>query len=300
MSKQPQRILMCYGKTPYTPGSYLERAFGNIGVEVDVITDAADFSAVDTQKYAAVLFVESPTRPRVAIKHRERIQVPVLFWIHHGENRLAGNLEMCDMYRPDILLMSHSLHLASRFQVPIRFFPFGVDPHLFHSAIPYAKRAIDVSFVGTQGHHLYKNRNESLRFIEENLQGKAKLSLRKNIFLEDLSKHYGNSKIVFNQTADTIKSFNMRLFEGMGCGALILTDDTPEQSALFENGVHYVLYDSKKDMLEKLQYYLSHPDEATKIAAEGQRHVVRNHTYEHRARQVLDLIKALRGWTSRN
>ncbi|CAH8247217.1 glycosyltransferase [Paenibacillus melissococcoides] len=278
----------------------MERAFGRIGVEVDVITDAADFSAVDTQKYAAVLFVESPTRPRISIKHRERVQAPVLFWIHHGENRLAANLEMCGMYRPDILLMSHSLHLASRFQVPIRFFPFGVDPHLFHSDIPYAKRSIDVSFVGTRGHELYKNRNESLRFIEANLQGKANLSLRKNIFLEDLSKHYGNSKIVFNQTADTIKSFNMRLFEGMGCGALILTDNTPEQSALFENGVHYVLYDSREDMLEKLRYYLNHPDEAAKIAAEGQRHVVRNHTYEHRASQVLDLIKSLRGWTSQN
>ncbi|WP_234399874.1 CgeB family protein [Paenibacillus popilliae] len=290
---QPQRILMCFGKTPYTPGSYLERAFGNIGIDVDVIIDAADFSALDTKKYAAVLFVESPTRPRVAIKHRDQVHAPVLFWIHHGENRLAANLEMCDLYRPDILLMSHSLHLASRFHVSVRFFPFGVDPHLFHSDIPYAMRRIDVSFVGTRGHELYKNRNESLRCIEANLQGKAHLSLRKTLFLEELSKHYGNSKIVFNQTADTIKSFNMRIFEGMGCGALVLTDHTPEQSELFENGVHYVIYDSKEDMLEKLRYYLSHPDQAATIAAEGQRHVVRNHTYEHRARQVLDLIKSL-------
>lgn len=290
---KPQRILMCFGKTPYTPGSYLERAFGNIGVDVDVIIDAADFSALDTKKYTAVLFVESPTRPRVAIKHRDQVHAPVLFWIHHGENRLAGNLEMCDLYRPDILLMSHSLHLSSRFHVPVRFFPFGVDPHLFHSDIPYAMRRIDVSFVGTRGHELYKTRNESLRFIEENLEGKANLSLRKTIFLEELSKHYGNSKIVFNQTTDTIKSLNMRIFEGMGCGALVLTDHTPEQSALFKNGVHYVVYDSKEDMLEKLRYYVSHPDQAATIAAEGHRHVVRHHTYEHRARQLLDLIKSL-------
>ncbi|MGG4398230.1 glycosyltransferase [Paenibacillus thiaminolyticus] len=37
----------------------------------------------------------------------------------------------------------------------------------------------------------------------------------------------------------------------MGCGALVLTDNIPEQSELFENGVHYVLYDSQEDMLEK-------------------------------------------------
>lgn len=300
MSMQPQRILMCYGKTPYTPGSYLERAFGNIGVGVDVINDAADFSVLDTTTYAAVLFVESPARPPITIKHREQLQAPVLFWIHHGENRLADNLKMCEMYRPDMLLMSHSLHLASRFPIPIRFFPFGADPQLFHSDIPYSTRHIDVSFVGTRGHEIYKNRDESLRFMEANLQGQANLSLRKNIYLEDLSKHYRNSKIVFNQTADTIKAFNMRIFEGMGCGALVLTDHTPEQTELFENGVHYVVYDSKEDMLEKLRYYLSHPDQAAKIAAEGQRHVVRNHTYEHRARQVLDLIKSLRDGTSQD
>ncbi|CAH8715357.1 glycosyltransferase [Paenibacillus thiaminolyticus] len=92
----------------------------------------------------------------------------------------------------------------------------------------------------------------------------------------------------------------MRIFEGMGCGALVLTDNTLEQSELFENGVHYVLYDSQEDMLEKLWYYLvDHPDEAAKIAAEGQRHVVRNHTYEHRARHVLDLIAPLRDKANR-
>lgn len=64
MSILPQRILMCYGKTPCTPGSYLERAFGKLGIGVDVIIDAFDFSALDTQKYAAVLFVESPSRHR--------------------------------------------------------------------------------------------------------------------------------------------------------------------------------------------------------------------------------------------
>lgn len=301
MSILPQRILMCYGKTPCTPGSYLERAFGKLGIGVDVIIDAVDFSALDTQKYAAVLFVESPSRPPVAITHREQIQAPVLFWIHHGENRLADNLKMCELYRPDMLLMSHSLHLASRFPVTVRFFPFGVDPDLFYSDIPYAMRRIDVSFVGTRGHELYQKRDESLRVIETRLQRQANLSLRKNIFLQDLSELYGNTKIVFNQTADTIKAFNMRIFEGMGCGALVLTDNTPEQSELFENGVHYVLYDSQEDMLEKLRYYLvDHPDEAAKIAAEGQRHVVRNHTYEHRARHVLDLIASLRDKANRN
>ncbi|MCY7484507.1 glycosyltransferase [Paenibacillus alvei] len=293
MRNRPERILMCYGKTPYTPGSYLERAFVRIGVHVDVIQDIVDFAAFDTGKYRAVLFVESPSLPRVAIQNRERAQAPVFFWIHHGENRLADNLEMFRMYQPDALLMSHSLHLASSFSIPARFFPFGVDPYLFHSTIPYSQRHFDVSFVGARGHKIYTGRDESLRSIECNFQRQANLSLRKNVYLEELSDHYGNSKIVFNQTADQIKTFNMRIFEGMGCGALVLTDDTPEQSQLFEDKRHYVVYDSREDMLEKLRYYLSHPEQAAKVAAEGQQYVVRNHTYDHRARQVLEWSKSL-------
>ncbi|WCF06610.1 glycosyltransferase [Paenibacillus thiaminolyticus] len=48
----------------------------------------------------------------------------------------------------------------------------------------------------------------------------------------------------------------MRIFEGMGCGALVLTDNTPEQSELFENGVHYLLYDSQEDMLDRARHVL--------------------------------------------
>ncbi|WII40446.1 glycosyltransferase [Paenibacillus thiaminolyticus] len=42
----------------------------------------------------------------------------------------------------------------------------------------------------------------------------------------------------------------------MGCGALVLTDNTPEQSELFENGVHYLLYDSQEDMLDRARHVL--------------------------------------------
>lgn len=281
-------LLMCYGKTPYTPGSYLERALRRIGTPVDTLEQGVDFAKIDLEKYKAVLFVESPARPPVAVTNRHLVKLPVIHWIHHGENRLDDNLRLTGVYRPDLILMSHSLHLAPLFSASVEFFPFGADPHIFRSDIPLSNRTVDISFAGSHS-PIYAERDANLRFLETSLS-QRNCSFRKNPFLEKLSDLYGNSKIVFNQTADHIKTFNMRIFEAMSCGALALTDDTPEQSRLFQDGKHYILFNSRKDLLEKAYYYLEHVDEASKIAAAGQKYVLESHTYEHRARRLLELI----------
>lgn len=281
-------LLMCYGKTPYTPGSYLERALKNIGTPVDTVEKEVDFAKIDLGKYKAILFVESPARPPVVVANRNLVKIPVIHWIHHGENRLDTNLALVAAYRPDLLLMSHSLHLAPLFSTSVEFFPFGADPHIFRSDIPLPDRTVDIAFAGSHT-SIYAERDANLRSMETSLS-QRNCSFRKRPYLEKLSELYGNSKIVFNQTADHIKTFNMRIFEGMGCGALVLTDDTPEQSRLFQDGKHYIIFNSTEDLLEKAQYYLEHLDEAAKIAAAGHKHVLKAHTYEHRARQLLELF----------
>lgn len=62
----------------------------------------------------------------------------------------------------------------------------------------------------------------------------------------------------------------MRIFEGMGCGALVITELTPYQSRIFKVGEHYVVFKNHKDLLE-------------------------NHTYEHRGYELLNVIDKLRG-----
>lgn len=294
MTAKQRSILMCYGKTAYTPGSYLERGFKKAGVAVDVITDHVDFAAMDPSKYVAVLFVESPSLPPVTVKNRDQVNVPVLFWIHHGENRLQENLHLCSIYRPDRILMSHSLHLSPQLPAPVHFFPFGVDPEIFYSERPYSERKYDITFAGALGPKYYSNRRESLQLIEDHFQDRAVMALRKRAYLQELAMLYGNSKIVFNQTADELKTFNMRIFEGMGCGALVFTDPVPEQDRLFQPGKHYVVYQSQKDLIKKLEYFLKHPEKAAKIAATGQKYVLQSHQYVHRAKRILTLIQTIR------
>lgn len=288
---------MCYNKTAFTPGRYLEDALCRIGVEVDVYPTEIDFRAVDLDGYDALIFVESPPRAPVRIQGLDRIEeagIPKLLWVHHGANRLQQNLKMCDDIRPDLVLMAHSLELAPRFPAEVRFFPFAVADDIFNCQKPLDQRRWDIAFVGSTTAQVYEKRRAILRAIRAHFAGRAAVTLRAKVYVERLAALYADAKIVVNCAADFLRTINMRLFEGMGCGALVVTDWVPDQERLFEDGKHYVIYRDVDDLLAKLDYYLARLDLAQQIATAGYRHAMARHTYEHRARELLEIIEGLR------
>ncbi|MFU7592304.1 glycosyltransferase [Priestia sp. RMT2NF4] len=285
------KIIMCYGKTDYTPGRYLESGLKSIGLKVDLFQNKIDFSKVNLDEYLAVLFVESPSKPPIETKNINLVKIPKLFWIHHGENRLQTNLQLAKRYQPDVILMAHSLHLANKFSVPVHFFPFAMAIDIFNCTRNLSEREHDISFVGSKNALYYKNRNKSLKAIHKYFGDKYDLSLNSTIFVNDLAEKYSKTKIVINHTADRIKSLNMRIFEGMGCGSLLITDYVPGQEKLFIDEKHYIIYKNHKDLLEKIDYYLIHLDEAQKIATSGYYHLLSTHTYIHRANEIVEIIR---------
>lgn len=110
----------------------------------------------------------------------------------------------------------------------------------------------------------------------------------KNLF-EDAARGFNQSRIVLNISIRD--DLNMRLFEVLCAGAFLLTNELPTLPELFTDGVHLATYNSYDDAVEKARYYLAHDTEREKIAAAGQALVRKNHTYEHRVRKILSLIK---------
>lgn len=288
------RLLMCYNKTAYTPGRYLEDGLRKIGVEVDVRSTQIDFDELRPLDYAAVLFVESPARAPVEVKGAGRVPVPKIFWVHHGANRLAQNLRLCEQVEPDLVLLAHSLELAPRFGIKAQFFPFAMAADMFNSERPLHERKWDVAFVGSTSEGVYDRRRAILRAVNKTFGGRANVSLYAKVYLHKLAALYGNAKIVLNCAADQLRTLNMRLFEGMGCGALVLTDLVEHQEGLFEDGKHYIVYQDIDDLLAKVDYYLDHLEDAQRIASEGRRHLLMHHTYELRARELCAIIEGMR------
>jgi spore maturation protein CgeB len=89
---------------------------------------------------------------------------------------------------------------------------------------------------------------------------------------------------------------NMRLFEATGVKTCLVTDWKQNLKEFFEPDREVVAYSNTAECVEKLCYLLDHESERRAIAEAGQRRALREHTFEHRA-PILDQI--MRGYIPR-
>lgn len=145
----------------------------------------------------------------------------------------------------------------------------------------------DIVFVGNTNPKIYSERVRLLKLIGE----KYNLKVFSGVYGEDLAMIYSQAKIVFNKSA--AGEINMRVFEALSCGSLLLTDKLKPETGLeelFQDKKHLVLYENEKDLLEKIGYYLKHESEREEIALCGHKEILAKHTYEHRADEMLETI----------
>lgn len=106
-------------------------------------------------------------------------------------------------------------------------------------------------------------------------------------FWDDMARVFSQSKIVLNEAVSN--DLNMRVFEALSTGSLLLTDMARNsgQEILFNNGEDYALYRHDEELVEVARFYLENEALREQIATRGQRLVHNAHTYDHRAEDLL-------------
>lgn len=105
-------------------------------------------------------------------------------------------------------------------------------------------------------------------------------------FWDDMARLFSRSKIVFNEAVRD--DLNMRVFEAMSTGSLLLTDlaRNSGQDVLFRDGEDCAVYRDDQ-IVDVARFYLENNALREQIATRGQ-HLVHNaHTYGHRADDLL-------------
>ena len=163
----------------------------------------------------------------------------------------------------------------------VRWLPLACDPGI-HGKAQLAKRH-DLGFVGslTSEHPVRRDRL-------------ARLAQRFDVhiersFLRDMARTFSASRIVFN---DAVKDdLNMRVFEGLASGSMLLTDRAVGSGLdeMFVDRRHLVYYDDAT-LEDLVEYYLGHADERESIAAAGCAEVLRWHTYDHRVETLVHAV----------
>lgn len=151
------------------------------------------------------------------------------------------------------------------------------DPTIFNN--PQKKRNIDVSYAGSPRNMRLKPINYLIQHgIDVYIRGGEREEHLPTAKYADIFK---GSKMTLSfsfSKNDFSHVINARPFEAMNCGAMVLEEENFETSKLFIPFVDYVPYTSKKDLLEKVQYYLKHDKEREKIAKNGYKKVTTLYT----------------------
>ena len=99
---------------------------------------------------------------------------------------------------------------------------------------------------------------------------------------------FKHAKINLNITLRSIKSgIPLRAFDICGAGGFLLTNYQTDFMDCYIPGEDFVYYESKDDLLAKIDYYLKHEDERAAIAQNGFERTAANHTYKHRIEEML-------------
>jgi spore maturation protein CgeB len=104
------------------------------------------------------------------------------------------------------------------------------------------------------------------------------------------------SKITLNSHIDMAgrEAGNMRLFEATGVGAFLLTDFKDNLHTLFAPDREVAVWRSVEDCMAAIGRALGDADRRATIAAAGQARTMAQHTYCHRAAEILGFVETLR------
>jgi spore maturation protein CgeB len=103
------------------------------------------------------------------------------------------------------------------------------------------------------------------------------------------------SKVTLNSHIDMAgrEAGNMRLFEATGVGAYLLTDFKDNLQTLFEPDREVAVWRSVDDCLSVIDRALGNAESRTAIATAGQARTMAQHTYRHRATEILGFVEQI-------
>jgi hypothetical protein len=179
------------------------------------------------------------------------------------------------------------------------------EPRLLDDLPPAPPQDVDISFVGS----VSEDHRQRIALLEAvaarhdlKLWGNIPRSLpsssplhrcfQSEVWGADMYQTLRRSKITLNSHIDIAgrEAGNMRLFEATGVGAFLLTDFKDNLHTLFEPDRDVAVWRSIDDCLATIDRHLADAAGRAAIARAGQARTMAQHTYRHRAEEMLTMI----------
>lgn len=260
----------------WTTARYFERAVKAEGLECVYWDSVPNLSEIDPQDL--FLYIDPALDWPLGLEMLDCCKAAYFIDVHQG---LDERLKLSKFF--DLVFIAQKAYLGAfraKGIADVFWLPLACDPEIHAQGVE--PRIYDVGFVGKLG-----NQGTWRYSILNNVLSKYAVNDYKRYYPPlAMGEVYGQSKIVFNASIN--KDLNMRFFEALASGALLVTDRSPEGiNDLFEENIHYVAYDTDVDALEIINYYLANNESREKVSSAGNKAVLEGHTYRHRWQTIL-------------
>jgi len=243
----------------HTTARYFERAARTIDSNEVVYWDAA-FDADRLGADDFLLVVDPPPDLPLGLDTAACVTAAYFIDVHQD---LSSRIELSKLF--DVVFVAQKDCISPFRRIGhrrVHWLPLACDPNL--NSEPSRTKMYDVGFIGklgAQGSPRYQILTGVLPRFQTN-------DFKRYYAPREMASIYGQSKIVFNASING--DLNMRFFEAMASGAMLVTDRIENGlQNLFQEGKHYVGYSTVDEALGKIDYYLAHEDERARIASAG-------------------------------
>ena len=228
-------------------------------------------------------------------------QINIMWNISHPDRITAAEYEEYD----HVFIASHfwANEMASKLSVPVDVMLQCTDLQRFHEPNEQEKLAHQqqLLFVGNS-RNIYRKILQDLLPTDYDLavygRDWKKLIPKKYIKGEYLPnnvlyKYYGSADILLNDHWDDMREkgfVSNRIFDGLACGAFIITDKV---NCMGELEQYVETYENAKELKAKISFYLTDPSKKDLKTKKGMEYIRENHTFKQRAKQIVHSIKKL-------
>lgn len=208
--------------------------------------------------------------------------IPCLYYEIDNHVILGNDKHWYD--QADLILLAQGRFLPYYNDYKTAVVPLACYP-LLHKRYKEEKQIYDIGFIGND---TYPHRKKMLNILNQNF----KLLKTTADPGEPYSRLFNQCKMIFNcqMTGDV----NMRFFEAISCGRLLVTDYLPEQDQFAVRGRHYVTYEDSRHLVDVVKFYLDDAIAREEIAHCGMKHIQEKHNYNNRLNQIICLAKTLK------
>jgi hypothetical protein len=203
---------------------------------------------------------------------------PTACWLIDTHLNLAWHLQWAERFDYIFLAQREYVQRFRAAGLNAHWLPLACDPEIHAPAT--VQKQYDLSFVGSLSHN--PRRQSLLKILD------AEIGIHcERCWWDDMARVISSSRITFNNAVKN--DLNMRVFEALSIGTLLLTDRAPGSGleTLFHDGEELAIYRSDEELIDVSRFYLLNPLLQEQIARRGRQVVHNAHTYRHRADDLL-------------